>query len=162
MAENESLDLGGPYPLRHSRSSPAKQCGVCPACIFRRQAMQVAGISESGESYEYDIFELSSKSEPVPWERLKFLKAFLMQVAQLSDVEQCDHLPRAFERHVLSTGILGRGQPQKGVIDLLARYRDEWIAVASHARRNGHGWATSLAPKQSPERQEQGVTYASA
>jgi len=36
------------YPLRHSL---AKQCGICPACIFRRQAMLTAGISEPNGSY---------------------------------------------------------------------------------------------------------------
>jgi len=150
------------YPLRHSRSSPAKQCGICPACIFRRQAMQVAAISEGVEVYEHNIFKLLPESAAMPAERLKFLKAFLMQVAQLKDVERNERLPGAFERHVISTGILMQGQSQKGVIELLARYRDEWIAVASQARRSGLGWATWLAPQQPQERLEQGVIYASA
>lgn len=145
------------FPLRHSQ---AKQCGICPACLFRRQAMHVAGITEPNHSYKYDVFN-PFQSEPIPVDRLKYLKAFLMQVAQLDNVEMNDQLPRAFKRHVLSTGILQRGQSQKGVIDLLARYRDEWIAIASHAQRNGHAWAKWLAPQQPQERQEQGVTYAS-
>ncbi|MCI0533916.1 MAG: 7-cyano-7-deazaguanine synthase [Verrucomicrobiales bacterium] len=146
------------FPLRDSH---AKQCGICPACLFRRQAMKVAGIPEPDHAYKYDIFNPSS-SDLIPVERLKYLKAFLMQVAQLDGVEMNDRLSSAFERHVLSTRILQRGQSQKGVIDLLARYRDEWIAIASHAQRNGHAWAKWLAPQRPQERQEQGVTYASA
>ena len=73
-----------------------------------------------------------------------------------------DRLPRAFERHILSTGILQRSQSQKGVIELLARYPDEWIASASDARLNGKAWAKWLAPRQPPEQLEQGVTCASA
>ncbi len=101
MSENESLDMGGPtlnagmplsapsakarrcvgFSLRHSQ---AKQCGVCPACLFRRQAMHVAGIAELEHSYKYDIFSACG-SEPIPVDRLKYLKAFLMQVSQLDD-----------------------------------------------------------------------------
>ena len=40
------------YPLRHSRH---KQCGVCPACVSRRQAMAVAGITEPEDTYKYDF-----------------------------------------------------------------------------------------------------------
>jgi hypothetical protein len=123
--------------------------------------MHAAGIAEPDHSYKHDIFNPSA-SEPIPVGRLKYLKAFLMQVAQLDQVEMNDRLPRAFERHVLSTGILQRGQSQKGLIELLARYRDEWIAIASHAQRNGDAWAGWLAPQQPQARKEQGVTYASA
>jgi 7-cyano-7-deazaguanine synthase in queuosine biosynthesis len=146
------------YPLRHSK---AKQCGVCPACLFRRQAMHVAGIPEPDHSYKHDLFAPPFLFEPVSLERLNYLKAFLMQVAQLNNVEHGEQLPRAFERHVVGTGILQRGQSQKGLIDLLVRYRDEWMTIATHARRYGHGWARWLAPQQSQGR-EQGVTYASA
>ena len=119
------------------------------------------GIIEPDHSYKYDIFD-PPQDTPLLVDRLKYLKAFLMQVAQLNDVEMNDRLPRAFERHILSTGILQRGQSQKGVINLLARYRDEWTAIAVHAGKNGHAWAKWLAPQQPQVRQEQGVTYASA
>lgn len=146
------------FPLRDSL---AKQCGICPACLFRRQAIHVAGISEPDGSYKYDIFDLC-QMESVSVERLQYLKAFLMQIAQLDGLETKDRLPRAFERHVLSTKILRPGESPKGVIELLARYRNEWIATALHARRNGHLWAKWLDPPRQIERHEQGVTYASA
>jgi hypothetical protein len=57
------------FPLRNSK---AKQCGVCPACVFRRQAMQVAGIPEPVQSYEHDFFDPPFLSEPVSIERLSF------------------------------------------------------------------------------------------
>ena len=44
-----------------------------------------------------------------------------MQVAQLNNVENGEQLPRAFERHVMNTGIVQRGQSQKELIDFLVR-----------------------------------------
>ena len=69
------------FPLRHSQAKP---CGICPACLFRRQAMHVTGIAEPENSYQYDLFDPSH--EAISVDRLKYLKAFLMQVAQLDDV----------------------------------------------------------------------------
>ncbi|MGH7135487.1 MAG: 7-cyano-7-deazaguanine synthase [Pirellulales bacterium] len=145
------------FPLRHS---DAKHCGVCPACLFRRQAMHVGGIAEAGRSYKYDIFDWSHLNSNRS-ERLKYLKAFLMQVAQLDGAEPRDRLPGPFERHALSTDILRRGQSQKGLIDLLVRYRDEWTTITSEARRSNLSWATWLAPR-AKEQHAQGAIHASA
>ena len=46
------------YPLRNRGP---KQCGFCPACIFRRQAMFAAGIAEAGDAYLLDIFVATPK-----------------------------------------------------------------------------------------------------
>jgi len=143
------------YPIRHKKY---KQCGLCPACIFRRQAMEVAGIQEPADTYKYDFIGSPPLANQIPEKRFLYLKAFLMQVAQLKNVDQRDRLPSAFERHVVSTGIVNRGESQKGVIALMARYADEWLTIADQARRNGHEWAKLLAPRQS---QAQGVSYAS-
>jgi Queuosine biosynthesis protein QueC len=144
------------YPLRHSEE---KHCGVCPACLFRRQAMHVAKIPEAERTYKHDIFEPPLLSGTISVDRLKYLKAFLMQVEQLSDIEITGRLPRVFERHVLSTGILRRDQSQKEIIDLLVRYRNEWRGIATSARRMGHRWASWIVPEQKPR---QGVSYVSA
>lgn len=49
--------------------------------------------------------------------------------------------------------------PQADVIELLARYRDEWMTIASQRGRNGHRWARLLAMH---ERNMEGVTHAPA
>jgi 7-cyano-7-deazaguanine synthase in queuosine biosynthesis len=143
------------FPLRDSQS---KQCGWCPACIFRRQAMEVAGIQEPDDTYKYDFLSSPLSGNQIPENRLRYLKSFLMQVAQLKNVSERDRLPSAFERHVVSTGIVKHGESQKGVIALMARYADEWLAIAAKARRNGHEWAKLLAPRLP---QAQGVSNAS-
>lgn len=145
------------YPLRHS---VAKHCGLCPACIFRRQAMAVAGISEAAHTYKHDIFDPPLFSNMIPVERLKYLKAFLMQVEQLADLEIEGRIPRALEGYVLSTGILRKGESQNDIVDLLVRYRNEWMRIATLARQEGHHWANWLVREQQPRKQ--GVSYVSA
>jgi hypothetical protein len=121
-----------------------KQCGLCPACLFRRQAMIVGGIEEPEDSYSYDLFGTPERARLVPAKKLGFLRAFLMQVAGWADIEVIGRLPGAVERHLRHTGILKPGESPEAVIALLARNRDEWMAVASEARRKGLPWARLL------------------
>jgi len=144
------------YPQRHCKP---KQCGVCPACIFRRQAMASAGINEPEDVYEHDFLGSPQEANRIPAKRLQFLKAFLMQVAWLKDVDTGKQLPPSFARHLISTEILGREQSQEDVIELLARYRDEWMAIASERREKGYSWARLLAMH---EPKMEGVAHASA
>jgi hypothetical protein len=137
---------------------PYKQCGLCPACIFRRAALHVAGIQEPKNTYKYDFLGQADFANQIPENRLDYLKAFLLQVAHLRGIENDDRLPPAFERHVVPH-IVPKGQSQKGVIQLLVRSRDEWTEIASAARERGHAWAKLLAPKRPGT---QGVTHASA
>ena len=91
--------------------------------------------------------------------RLQFLKAFLMQVAWLKDVDARMRLPPAFARHLISTEVLRREESQDNVIELLARYRNEWMTIASDKQKNGYNWARLLAVR---EPEMEGVTHASA
>jgi Queuosine biosynthesis protein QueC len=144
------------YPQRHCKQ---KQCGVCPACILRRQAIASAGIKEPDELYEYDFLGSPEAANRIPGKRLQYLKAFLMQVAQLKDVDRRKPLPSAFARYLISTEILGRDQSQEDVIELLARYRDEWMVISSERREKGYKWARLLATQ---EPKMEGMTHASA
>ncbi|MEX2139678.1 MAG: 7-cyano-7-deazaguanine synthase [Pirellulales bacterium] len=144
------------FPQRHCKQ---KQCGVCPACIFRRQALATAGITESDCAYEYDFLGSPRAANKIPPKRIQFLKAFLMQVAWLKDVETRGQLPPAFARHLISTEILGRDQSQEDVVELLTRYRDEWMAIASERESMGHHWARLLAVH---EPKTEGATRVSA
>lgn len=143
------------YPLRHSQH---KQCGVCPACVFRRQAIVVAGIAESEGTYKYDFLGSPDGVERIPSKRLLHLKASLMQVASLKDVREEASLPRSVARHLISTEVLTDGHPREAVIALLARYRDEWMDIASKGNRKRFAWARLLA---TPRPQKQGVAHAS-
>lgn len=143
------------YPLRHSQQ---KQCGVCPACVFRRQAMTVAGITEPDDTYKYDFMGSSGGTARIPSKGLLYLKAFLMQVASLKDACAGKSLPRSVARHLVSTEVLADGCPREAVTALLARYRDEWMDIASDGYRKGLAWSRLLA---APRLQKQGVTHAS-
>lgn len=143
------------YPQRHCKQ---KQCGVCPACIFRRQAMASAGINEPENVYEYDFLGSPQAANRIPAKRLQFLKAFLMQVAWLKDVDARKQLPPAFARQLISTEVLGRGQSQEDVIELLARCRNEWMTIASDKLEKGYNWARLLAMH---EPKMEGLTHAS-
>lgn len=142
------------YPRPGSKYT---HCGVCPGCIGRRQAMAVAGVIEPDDLYEHDFLGSPEQVSRILVQRLDYLKAFLLQVAKLRDIERTLRLPAEFERHVVGTGIVPRGQSLKGVIRLLATYRDEWREFISLAVANGHAWAMLLAPNR-PE----GATHASA
>ena len=111
------------------------------------------------DSYKYDFLGPAETVNRLPERRLAYLKAFLMQVAQLRGIEASDRLPSAFERHVVGTGIVPKGQSQGRVIQLLARYRDEWMVIASAARESGLAWAKLLDPRRAAT---QGVSHASA
>jgi hypothetical protein len=121
--------------------------------------MASAGINEPEDVYEHDFLGSPQAANRIPAKRLQFLKAFLMQVAWLKDVDTGKQLPPAFARHLISTEILGREQSQEDVIELLARYRDEWMAIASERREKGYNWARLLAMH---EPKMEGVAHASA
>ncbi len=145
------------YPLGYHRY---KQCGVCSACLFRRQAMIVAGIEEAEDTYSFDLFSTPERAERVPPAKLDYLKAFLMQVAGWADIELTGCLPEAVERHLRHTRILKPGEPPKAQIALLARNRDEWLDIAAEGRRKGLAWARLLDRSHTPARQ--GLSHAPA
>jgi 7-cyano-7-deazaguanine synthase in queuosine biosynthesis len=143
------------YPLRHSRQ---KQCGICPACVLRRQAMAVSGIVEPQSTYKYDFLGSRGAASRIPPKKLLPLKAFLLQVASLRDVCAGMPLPRSVARHLISTEVLANGHRQEAVAALLAHYRDEWMDIASYGNRKGFAWARLLAV---PQSRKQGVIHAS-
>lgn len=124
------------YPL-HDR--PHKQCGVCPACIFRRQAMMVAGIEEPQGTYKYDLFSQDYESSGIEERHLEYLKAFLLQVANLGPLEPGVRVPLRVQRHLLGTNVVPPGESTTAVLNLLSRYRDEWLNLAAHGMVD-HDW----------------------
>ena len=137
-----------------------ESCGVCPACLFRRQAMIVGGIEEPSGTYTIDLFGRSDRVNAVKTGRLAYLKAYLMQAADWAQVESTGRLPDSVERHLRHTRILKPGESSERFSILLCRYRDEWLKIAEEGRKRGYRWARLLAPAQSP--MDQGVSHAIA
>ena len=129
------------YPLGHHRY---KQCGICSACLFRRQAMLVGRVEEPQDTYSFDLFGTSERASLVPPEKLNYLKAFLMQVAEWIEIKFTGRLPEPVERHLRHTRILRPGESPEAFIALLTRNREEWLAIAAEGRRNGLPWARLL------------------
>jgi hypothetical protein len=122
------------HPLR--RGVGQRQCGHCPACVFRRQALWHAGIREPDDFYQIDVFggqatERESRS----------LTAFRQQAARLAELEG-GAVPAFFRRHLLSTRIVSSEDELIPYVDLFRRYGREWAALERDARLprpGGHG-----------------------
>jgi len=129
------------YPLRAER---AKECGVCPACIFRRQAVFASGIDEPGSRYKYDLF--GKASSRIPHEKLKYVKAFLIQVDKLSQLDYSDVLPDFVVQHLRATEVITDNRIPTELIDLYRRYRREWLDLLVYGSRQGWEWCRMMAP----------------
>jgi hypothetical protein len=132
------------YPLRER---PHKQCGVCPACVFRRQAIAVAGIEEPTSCYKYDLFGMAQAVSGVPSEEMRFLRAFLMQSAKLAELDDPTGMPRFFRGHLLGTGVAENGESLAPFVELFRRYRQEWLGLVAKGRERGWPWARLLTPE---------------
>jgi len=129
------------YPLRHLRDRGWKSCGVCPACVFRRLALHAGGIDESPEIYDLDLLDpVSDRMGP---KKLRYLKAFLLLVDQLGELDE-NRLPIVFDRHLRETGVLGSEISLASCLDLYRRYRKEWLAFLERARSNGCRWSNLI------------------
>ena len=129
------------YPLRHMRDRGWKVCGVCPACVFRRLALHAGGIDESPENYDIDL--LSPLSDRMGPKKLRYLKAFLLLVDQLDELEE-DRMPIVLARHLRETDVLGSEMTLQSCLDLYSRYRREWLAFLERARSNGCRWSNLI------------------
>ncbi len=133
------------YPLRER--GPAKQCGVCAACIGRRQALITAGIEEPAERYLYDLFADPAALAAVPSEKLDFLRATIMQLTVLSDLGTAAPLPGLVRRQIFGTGIARNGESVEDWTGVLVRYREEWLKLLTRARSRGLHWGNWLRPR---------------
>ena len=126
------------YPLRQEIG---KSCGLCPACIFRRVALNASGICEPVGTYQYDVLNL--RPGIVPPEKTKYLRAFLNQIDSLSETDQ-GHLPVNIVNHLRQTEVIERGQSLDDYVNLYQRYRNEWIAFITKAKSNGCTWTNLI------------------
>jgi len=135
------------YPRGHD---PYTQCGICPACVFRRQAMLVGDVAEPSGTYSFDLFGPPDEVNTLQPDKLVPFKAFLMQVAKWSNIDQTGRLPESVERYLRDSQILQSGESNEPIKKLLVRNRDEWMAIAEAGRRMGYQWARLLAPAHQP------------
>lgn len=123
-------------------SGEPKHCGVCPACIGRRQAFLASGVEDDPDGYRTDLFN------PVDVERLdadelSFLKATLMQISLFSQTP--NGLPPQVEHFFRSSQVPvhdGFGWGKHAA--MLQRYRGEWESLARMAAARGVGWSNWL------------------
>ncbi len=125
--------------VHHSpRVSGGKQCGTCFACLGRRQSMLTAGFQEPAGAYLYDLF--GPEAGRVPGSYLHELKATLMQVDQLRCITSETVLPEPLRPWLIGTHVVRDVSEVRPWLAALARYRDEWLALAERCRQEGAGW----------------------
>lgn len=125
------------FPLRNVGS--AKQCGVCFACLGRRQALLTAGICEPKGLYEIDLFD-AYDSEVDASAKLHPMKACLNQVADLVRIRTDGAISTGLRLQIEDSGALACGMTVKDVVDLHRRYAMEWMTLVGQAQALGLRW----------------------
>jgi 7-cyano-7-deazaguanine synthase in queuosine biosynthesis len=135
------------FPLRDRGAG--KQCGVCPACIGRRQALITAGIDEPQENYKYDIFGPRDAVNAIPDQELLHLKATIMQIADLGKLDSRRPLPPKLRLHLRGSRVVENGEPVEPWTQVLERYRNEWLDLIADAQSVGRKWGGGYRPVKS-------------
>jgi hypothetical protein len=128
------------YPQRHVAGMGHRQCGVCPACLFRRVALIAAGIEEPAGVYQTDLLDPSHQLESG---KARPLIAFLNQVDAISAAGDVG-LPPFIESHLRRTGVIANGHDVKVLADLFRRYAADWRAFIQQGRQNGCHWSNRI------------------
>ena len=122
-----------------------QQCGHCPACVYRRQAMLTAGIAEGKDTYALDLFSPHPRL-PIPAKQLRPIRAFHQQVARLSELDDgC--APQCLRRYLRATHAISSDEQLAQHVEVHRRYRREWLDLIADARRRCLPW---VAPSRSP------------
>ena len=130
------------YPIRIRGS--AKQCGLCFACIGRRQALFAANVDDAVSQYQHDIFNADCDVTTMD---LDSLRADLFQVARLAELSSRE-MPAWFSRHLYGSHVVQIGDSAEPWRDLMLRYRAEWLRLIAHGRKRHLKWAELVnAPK---------------
>jgi 7-cyano-7-deazaguanine synthase in queuosine biosynthesis len=131
------------HPLRRQGW---QQCGHCPACVYRRQALITAGISEPNDAYAVDLFSPPDPRRPIAAKHLRSIRAFHQQVADLAELDD-GRAPPCLRRYLRVTQAISSDEPLAPHVEVHRRYRREWLALIADARRRGLPWvAPSLPP----------------
>ena len=119
-----------------------QQCGRCAACVFRRQAMLTAGISEDRNAYATDLFTEFGRGRTIPTKHLRWVKAFHEQAARLHELDS-GIVPSCFRRYLKTTKAVSTEEQIAPHAEVYRRYRREWMRLIADARRRNFPWITS-------------------
>jgi hypothetical protein len=122
--------------------------------------MRVAEIEELAGIYYFDLFGAPDEVNQIPPRYLQYLKAFLIQADEWTEIKKTGKLPEPVRLHLAHTGIIKPGERDGPIRSLLERNCEEWLQIASEGRRRGYSWANLLAPARSSA--AQGVSHVSA
>jgi 7-cyano-7-deazaguanine synthase in queuosine biosynthesis len=123
------------HPLRRPGN---RQCGYCPACVYRRQAMITAGITESRDAYDIDLFSpLSTATE----KQLQWIRAYHQQAGRLAELE-AERVPKFFRSYLYATQAVSQDCELGPHVEVYRRYQREWAALIADARRHRLPWIT--------------------
>lgn len=126
------------HPLRRDGW---QQCGHCPACVFRRQAMRTAGIPEAEDAYAVDLFADQNTAKAIPVKQMQAIRAFHQQVARLCELDS-GRAPVSFRRYLMATNAVTSDEQLAPHVEVYRRYRREWLELIADARRRGLPWIT--------------------
>lgn len=128
------------------RRKTGKQCGACPGCVFRRQALLTAGVADPATGYVHDLFGDRESADRVPEPHRAVLRAFLQQVARLAPLDRPGGVPPRLRGHLLGTGVVAPDDHAglAGYADVFRRYRGEWRRLAAAARDRDLWWGGLL------------------
>jgi 7-cyano-7-deazaguanine synthase in queuosine biosynthesis len=126
------------HPLRRKG---APQCGICPACVFRRQAMLTAGIAEHKSAYTIDLFAETDPARTISQKDMRCVRAFHQQVAHLRELD-AGVVPACFRRYLRATHVVTDDSQIAAHADVYRRYRREWISLVDDARRRNFPWVS--------------------
>lgn len=124
-------------------SGKPKHCGICPACIGRRQAFLAGGVEDDVSGYKIDLLN-TTKMGTLSSGELTSLKATLMQVAVLREAGEAN-LPESIQHYFRSSQVPRHDRDGwRRHTELLHNYRREWEAVARIAAEKNVGWSKWL------------------
>jgi hypothetical protein len=124
--------------LHPYRRPDGRQCGICVACVYRRQAMFAAGVAESTDAYGIDLF---SPDCDVNDKQMRAIRAFRQQAARLAELNG-GRVPEFFRRYLYRTHAVQRDEELKPHVEVYRRYQIEWANLIGDARRRGLRWVT--------------------
>lgn len=118
-----------------------QQCGHCPACVYRRQALIIAGIEEAKDAYAVDLF---TPAEPcrIPAKQLRPIRAFHQQVARLAELDD-GRVPQCLRRYLRATHAISSDEQLASHAEVHRRYRREWLPLIADAHRRGLPWVAA-------------------
>lgn len=120
-----------------------QQCGYCPACVYRRQAMITGGIEESKDAYTVNLFDPSDPLRPIPPRFLRNIQAFYQRIARLSELDE-GRVPNCLKRYLYATHAISSDAQLGAHAKVHMRYRQEWLELIADARERGLPWATPV------------------